>query len=209
MLKVLLSLYVSLSALSLAAQTAAPDVTSPAEVVVEDPGQTITDIVPIVNEKGKVNLTWRVSDTIPEFFAIERSNDDGKNFEIVAVLSNLERRKFYQWTDEAPRNGRNLYRLRYSFKPSDSLYSKTVAASVTANVSIKFYPNPVDHILIVRSETPIDVHIIDANGKVRISRSTVNGLGTINVSSLEKGLYLIRFSNKLTAVMYQEKLVKN
>jgi hypothetical protein len=56
---------------------------------------------------------------------------------------------------------------------------------------------------------PIDVQITDGTGKLRITQPKVQGLATINVSSLEKGIYLIRFSNKLTGVMYQEKLLKN
>jgi hypothetical protein len=51
--------------------------------------------------------------------------------------------------------------------------------------------------------------ITDANGRLRVSASRVQGLHTINVASLEKGVYLIRVINKLTNVMSQEKLMKN
>lgn len=208
MLKVLLSLYVSLSAFSLCAQQTMPDWSGPSELVVEDPNKTVTDLVPSVTDKNKVSISWRVSGDLPKFFAIERSID-GKIFEVIAVLSNLEKQGFFQWMDDAPKRGRNFYRLRYASAEADSLYSRTVAASVSADLPIKFYPNPVDQILIVRSEMPIDVQITDATGKLRITQAKVQGLATINVSSLEKGIYLIRFSNKLTGVMYQEKLLKN
>ena len=96
------------------------------------------------------------------------------------------------------------YSLQY-----ERVLNKTVSVAVAGYIDCKFYPNPVDHILIVRSDTPIDVTISDANGKVRVTENRVRGLHTINVSSLEKGIYLIRFSNKLINVISQEKLIKN
>lgn len=77
------------------------------------------------------------------------------------------------------------------------------------DVTLKFYPNPVDQILIVRSDLPVDVQITDGNGRPRITEARVQGLHTMNVSSLEKGIYIIRFSDKLTNVIFQEKLIKN
>ena len=71
-----------------------------------------------------------------------------------------------------------------------------------ASATFKFYPNPVDHVLIVRSESALDVVIADATGRIRITQSRVQGLHAINVSSLEKGIYLIRFINKHTNLVY-------
>jgi hypothetical protein len=85
----------------------------------------------------------------------------------------------------------------------------TIPVTIAGYVAFKFYPNPVDHVLIVRTEAPLDLMITDANGRLRLSESHVQGLHTINVSSLEKGVYLIRFINKLTNIMSQEKLIKN
>lgn len=208
MLKILLYAYVSLAALTCLSQETVPDWSSPAELVVEDPGKNVTDLNAVNNDNRKVMLSWQVAGSVPDFFCIERS-ENAKNFEVVAVLNKLEKQKVYQWADEAPKKGKNYYRLRYSFGNGDSLYSKTIPVIIAGEIEYKFYPNPVDHILIVKAESPIDVHISDATGKVRISHTRVQGIYTINVSSLEKGVYLIRFSNKLTNVMSQEKLIKN
>jgi hypothetical protein len=128
---------------------------------------------------------------------------------VISVLSNLEPQKIFQWTDDVPRKGRSFYRIRYSFNNGDSLYSKTIPVVIAGYTAFKFYPNPVDHVLIIRTEAPLDVTISDANGRLRLSESRVQGLHTINVSSLERGVYLIRVINKLTNVMSQEKLMKN
>jgi hypothetical protein len=208
MLKVLLSVYVSLFTLASYAQQTIPEWSSPSELVVEDPGKIVTDLNSIITENSKVILNWKVNGDMPDFFAIERS-DNGKTYEIVSVLNNVAPQTLFQWTDDAPKKGRSFYRIRYSFKQGRSLYSKTLSLAIAGYIAFKFYPNPVDQILIIRSDAPIDVQISDATGKVRITQPRVQGLYTINVSSLEKGVYLIRFSNKLTNVLSQEKLIKN
>lgn len=208
MLKVLLYAYVSLLTLASYSQDSIPEWSSPGQMVIEDPSRTVSELSALTIEKGKLQLAWRLNGDAPQFFSVERS-DDGKSFETVGVINRLGGLKSFQWTDDAPKNGKSFYRIRYSYKEGESLYSKTVAAIVTGPPTYKFYPNPVDHVLIVRSEMPLDVQITDATGKIRISHPRVQGIQTINVSALEKGIYLIRFSNKLTSVMFQEKLIKN
>lgn len=170
--------------------------------------KVITDFTHLVSENARVILSWKVQDAIPDFFAIERS-DNGNSFETVTVLTNLGVKSTYQWTDDSPKKGKGFYRIRYSFREGLPVYSKTLSCLIEGYNAFKFYPNPVDQILIVRSETPLDVMISDGNGKVRILQIRVSGLQTINVSSLEKGVYLIRFTNKLSNTINQEKLIKN
>jgi hypothetical protein len=207
MLKVLLSIYVSFMAFYGQAQSSLPEWAGPSETI-EDSNHVINELACNSADKSAILLTWKVKGLTPDFFVIERS-DNGKSFEVVTVLNNLGEKPGYQWTDEAPKKGKSFYRIRYSFGQATPLYSGTVSFFIAGYVSYKFYPNPVDHILIIRSDTPIDVQIMDGNGKIRLTESRVQGLHTINVSSLEKGLYLIRFSNKLTNVISQEKLAKN
>jgi hypothetical protein len=207
MFRILLSIYVSFLALASYSQSPA-DWQSPSDVVLEDPNRVINDLTSRISENSKIILSWIVKGSLPDFFAIERS-DNGKSFEVVSVLSNLSPQKIFQWTDDDPRKGRSFYRIRYSFTNGDSLYSKTLPVMIAGYTAFKFYPNPVDHVLIIRTDAPLDVMISDANGRLRISESRVKGLHTINVASLEKGVYLMRVINKLTNVMSQEKLVKN
>ena len=207
MFKILLSIYVSFLAFASYSQSPS-DWPGPSDVALEDPNRIISELSSRLTENSKIILSWIVNGALPDFFAIERS-DNGKSYEVVTVLNNLTPQKIFQWTDDVPRKGRSLYRIRYAFKHGDSLYSKTIPVSIAGYVAFKFYPNPVDHVLIIRTEAPLDVMITDANGRLRIAEDRVQGLHTINVSSLEKGVYLIRFVNKLTNIMSQEKLMKN
>lgn len=207
MFKILLSIYVSFLALASYSQSPS-DWLSPSDAVMEDPNRIINDFSTKITENSKIILSWIVKGSLPDFFAIERS-DNGKSFEVVSVLNNLSPQNIFQWTDDVPRKGRSFYRIRYAFTNGDSLYSKTIPVVIAGYTAFKFYPNPVDHVLIIRTDAPLDVMITDANGRLRVSASRVQGLHTINVASLEKGVYLIRVINKLTNVMSQEKLMKN
>ena len=207
MLKALLLVCMSLTAIGSFAQNEEPDTTATSRDLA-DTAHIIREVSCYSSDNSSIILSWTLKNTVPPFFAIERS-EDGKSFETVAILNNQEIKAVYQWADESPKKGKSFYRIRYSFKESQPQYSTVASYYIAGNLSFKFYPNPVDGILIIRSEAPLDVQIVDNNGKMRITEPKVQGLRTINVSTLEKGIYLIRFTNKLTNVMSQEKLVKN
>ncbi|MEP7258221.1 MAG: T9SS type A sorting domain-containing protein [Flavitalea sp.] len=208
MLKGLLLIMATWTALIGYSQVKPADLPDISDTRIEDPNSMIFELTHQVKENTKVSISWKLRDSIPEFFAIERS-DNGKSYEVVSVLNNLSAQPFYTWIDDAPKKGKSFYRIRYSLKDGQSNYSKTISCLIEGLITFKFYPNPVDQILIVRSEIPIDVYVLDPTGKIRITQPKVNGLQTINVSSLEKGIYLIRFVDKLSNTISQEKLLKN
>lgn len=172
-----------------------------------DSKNIITDFSYTLKGTERVHLTWKVSDSgLADFFAVERSVN-GKDFEMIEVLKSMPENKF-ELFDESPLPGRSYYRIRSSVK-GKPVYSMTLIVHAGGELPYRFYPNPTDNILIVRSDIPLDVQIADASGTVRISQPKVQGLQTINVSGLEKGIYMIRFSNKLSNTVSIEKLFKN
>jgi hypothetical protein len=174
-----------------------------------DSNYYISDLVHVVKENSKVVINWKLSDKgVPDFFAIERSSN-GREFEVISVIRLTENKQWFEFADESPAKGKNLYRIRCASKDSQHIYSKLIHAQIAGDISFKFYPNPVDNILIIRSEDPLDIQILDAGGKIRISQNKVEGLQTINVTSLEKGIYLLRVANRQANTIIQEKLLKN
>lgn len=176
---------------------------------VPDSAIYLTDLVSAIKDNAKVILNWRMlNNNTTEFIAVERSSN-GRDFETVAVIKQSNSGIWYEWVDDAPAKGRNLYRVRFAGKLGAVQYSKTISAIIAGDISFRFYPNPVDSVLIIRSEFPLDIQVVDANGKVRITQSKLQGLQTLNVASLEKGMYLLRISNLTTGIVSQERLLKN
>lgn len=175
--------------------------------LVLDPKNIVTDFSYTLKGTAKVHLEWKaVGIEMVDFFSIERSGN-GRDFEMIEVLKYLSNNKF-ELIDDSPLPGRSFYRIRTSVK-GKPVYSSTLTVYMGGDIPFKFYPNPADNILIVRSDIPVDVQIADALGEVRVSQSRVLGLQTINVSFLEKGIYMIRFTNKVSNTVSTEKLFKN
>ncbi|OQP67361.1 hypothetical protein A3860_03140 [Niastella vici] len=174
-----------------------------------DSSSYITNLSVSIFENARVILNWKQpEDTSLTFAVIERSTG-GRNFEVVAVLKQSEIKPENEWIDEAPPKGRSLYRVRFSGKEVQPAYSKAVETLIAGDISFRFYPNPVDNILIIRSEAVLDIQVVDAVGKQRIGINNLQGLQTLNVSGLEKGIYFLRINNHTTGLLTQEKLLKN
>jgi len=181
----------------------------PGTVPVTDSSLYISNLVSATRENSKVLLSWKNNIGMGiDFVTVERSGN-GKDFEVVAILKQTSPTEENEWTDDAPVKGRNLYRIKFTGKDGTVQYSKVISALIAGDISFRFYPNPVDNILIIRSEYLLDIQIMDASGKLRISQPKSQGLQTINVATLEKGLYILRIFNHLTGSLTQEKLLKN
>jgi len=169
-----------------------------------------TELTSLVRDNSKVILSWKNNELhTTDFVVVERSNG-GRDYEVVAVIKQAgSSTPQNEWIDDAPSKGRNLYRIRFVDASGQPFYSKPVMALIAGDISFRFYPNPVDNILIIRSESMLDIQVVDAAGKVRISQSRLQGIQTINVTQLEKGLYFLRINNRATGILTQEKLLKN
>lgn len=190
--------------------TVPPQVSLNTTVDTSDTSGTATDLKVSIFENVRVILGWKQpEDTSLAFAVIERSTG-GRNFEVVAVLKKSDIKTMNEWIDDAPPKGRSLYRVKFSGKEGQQpAFSKSAEATIMGDISFRFYPNPVDNILIIRSEAQLDIQIVDAVGKQRIAINNLQGLQTLNVTSLEKGIYFLRINNHTTGLITQEKLLKN
>lgn len=207
MFRAILAVCLLLTVLSAFTQTASIDYfNTPVSV---DSIAIVSGLSTMVKENNRVMLTWKVNDSVdPEFFSVERSVN-GKDFDVIAIIRLSATNLRFEYIDENPVKGRSFYRIRCAWKEGGHAFSAPVSMQLTGEATFKFYPNPVDNILIIRSEAALDVQITDASGKTRMLFNKVQGLQTFNVSTLEKGIYLLRVTNKLTNVISQDKLIKN
>ena len=160
-------------------------------------------------DSRKVFLQWAVQPgRSAEYFSIERNND-GKNFETIAVIKSAESTIKYEFTDEIPTRGSSFYRIRFTNKTGTNFFTDSIEVNLPGSTLISFYPNPADNVLIIRSAFHADLLITDVFGKARISRIIGVGPSIIDVSTLEKGVYLLRITDKITSQQQVEKIIKN
>ena len=162
-----------------------------------------------IKDKNKILISWPRLDSIDvDYYSLERKTNESL-FEVVGVIRRDSSLTLYNWLDEGASVGRHYYRLSVVTSSGEKLVLAGSQVILSGATDIKFYPNPVDNVLIIRSSYPLDVVILDAQGMIKVPMFKVNGLITIPVSQLEKGIYYIRFQNKLTGLVSQERLVKN
>jgi len=161
----------------------------------------------VIQKENKTLLRWKC-DSLPaeeSFYAVEKSSN-GIDFNLVGITKNTSG-GWFEFLDEAPSRGKLFYRIKLSTAQA-SYYSVIVSANPSADTSCKFYPNPVDKVLIVKSELGVDIQIADAAGKPLITEKLQGGLKVLDVSSLEPGIYVITLFQKETNKLVSEKLVK-
>ncbi|MBC6492017.1 T9SS type A sorting domain-containing protein [Flavihumibacter stibioxidans] len=163
---------------------------------------------PVMTSQGKVMLSWTTGHAYKGgYFNVERSVYPDGPFEVVAVLR--QDSAGGRFVDELPLRGKSHYRLKWVHADGTSYFSRLAATSFSGDMTCRFYPNPVDNMLIVRSEQALDLVLTDQNGKTRLNLKLTAGLQTVDVSNLEKGMYIITITQMETGRVMTEKLLKN
>ncbi len=156
-----------------------------------------------------IELNWKAAPTgNGDYFVVERSNDDD-HYETVGALKIVDTIREYSLTDNSPLDGTGLYRIKYVSKSGTFAYSRAVEVTVPGSVDLKFYPNPADKLLIVRTSHPVDVQILDVMGGLRMQKRLQPGLQIVNIASLEKGTYILNIADKESNKVISEHLLKN
>lgn len=161
---------------------------------------------PNIKDK-KILLQWSLKG-VSGFYIIERSNNQ-KDFEMIGVIKVGCLDNSFEFVDEKPAVIRNYYRIKMQDHDGRNFYSNTLSAGMTDSTFCKFYPNPVDKLLILRSVYSAVVKISDLTGKPRIIQQLKPGLQTMDVSCLEKNLYIITIYDEESKLFITNKLIKN
>ena len=154
-------------------------------------------------------LQWDADSAMEGDYYIAERGQDTSHYETIGALRSTGMRGHYELTDQAPPNGADFYRIKYSGNKDTAVYSKTIVINFSSDVDFKFYPNPVDKVFIVRTEHILDLQIIDPAGNIRVSKRLQPGLQVVSVAGLEHGVYILRVTDKESNRSISQQLVKN
>jgi hypothetical protein len=88
-------------------------------------------------------------------------------------------------------------------------YSTDLLANNTFNKSFaRVWPNPSTGIINIKAENAITIEITDITGKVVYPASTVNAGGSVNLSFLQKGMYLAKMTDLMGNSQVQKIMLK-
>ena len=133
------------------------------------------------------------------------------HFEMLSAMdaSSVGMDSIYSLTDNSVGGGIVSYRIRITGKDGKERCSHTVNMSSIPVADFRFYPNPVDKLLIIRSSHPLNIQIVDIYGTTWFKQDVEGGMQIVNVSSLQKGNYILNATDKTTNTVISEQLVKN
>lgn len=161
-------------------------------------------------QNGHAVLRWGAAPAKSEDFFIVEKSADAIHFEMLtAIDASAGTDSVYSVVDNSIGTGVTSYRIRIAGRDGREQYSKTVNMNSTVDADFKFYPNPVDKLLIIRSSHALSVQVQDAEGIVRFTQELEAGMQIINVSALQKGNYILKATDKSTNTVISEELVKN
>jgi hypothetical protein len=159
---------------------------------------------------GQAVLRWAAPPVKAEDFFIVEKSSDALHFEVLSAMNaSVGMDSVFSVTDNSVGSGMVSYRIRITGKDGKELCSKTVNMNSVLEADFKFYPNPVDKLLIIRSSHALSIQVMDAYGVIKFMQDVEAGMQIVNVSTLQKGNYILKALDKATNTVISEQLVKN
>ena len=151
-----------------------------------------------------VEINWvTASEENNHFFTIERSMDAVEFYPILQVegAGNSDITLSYTAHDTLPLYGRSFYRLKQTDFDGTFSYSQIESVFIEAEELIKIYPNPARNRIYIRFahvNENLSGQVVDMQGRlIQVfqtgPQNPANPLLEMDITSLEKGLYMIRF----------------
>jgi hypothetical protein len=172
-----------------------------------NPGFNFFTVTP---QDGHAILRWAAAEVKSEDFFIVEKSSDAIHFEMLSAMdASVGLDSVYSLVDNSIGTGNVFYRIRITGKGGREISSKTVNLNSNLVADFRFYPNPVDKLLIIRSSHALNIQITDMYGAVWFGQEVDAGMQIVNVATLQKGNYILKATDKATNSVITEQLVKN
>lgn len=161
-------------------------------------------------DENNVKLVWESQTEInAERYLVERKID--RDFEVVSDIdaTNNIAGSNYSYTDVNPTAATSQYRLK--MVDADGTYSYSEIRAVKglgAGTDFNIFPNPssgTSRITISDITPATEVQVVDHAGRI-VRTIRMNNTNSIELSNLQKGMYMIRVINKETGAVVTRKL---
>lgn len=157
---------------------------------------TLINLAATANKKD-VTLDWSTADEVDsDFFAVERSGDNGINFREIGRLraqgASTENTD-YTYVDRTPLAGTSYYRLRQVDFDGSEEYFGPLAVSMDLTTPT-LSPNPARHSLRLNTSGTATAQLFTTSGRLLREIPTAS-FTNIDVSDLPSGVYFLRVSN--------------
>jgi len=168
------------------------------------PVRLIKFIAQLTAEK-KVLLTWEIANpSEAKVFYVERQQIPN-NWVSLGFVSANEMKLYYQYTDDTPVIGQNIYRLRIIAHDNTESYSPIKKVIIKEKTDFEIYPNPAKNkITLIRTKPGTAfIKLFDISGKLILQKQVINNPATIHLPGLFPGIYFIQLGEKTMKLIIQ------
>ena len=154
----------------------------------------IINTISATSSKSDAIVAWSTATELNvSRFVIERSIDGSSFSDIGTVNAVGIGANNYQFTDNAPVNGVNYYRLKSIDNNGSFTYSKVVSVSLLTNNQLSVFPNPTTDKITVNGNHIASVQVVDNMGRITIAQTYKDVTNPVlSVSGLPVGVYHLR-----------------
>jgi hypothetical protein len=165
-----------------------------------------------VGTNGEINLSWNVYEGKPYTTHRIWRSFNGAPFALLNEVSST----ITAYSDLTPPIGNNVYRIQIDLGTvCDSLNAQLVTSNKLSLSStaindvpdanaIQIVPNPTTGVINILGNTPDQVQVYDAIGRLLLVEKNVS---KFDISKYSKGVYMIRLSNKSGTIYYSQKVL--
>lgn len=150
--------------------------------------------------QSTVAVNWTTAEELTsDRFELERS-ENGKDFKVLTTVKATGRAAAYDYTDAAPAQGNNYYRLAMVAANGKKAYSDVRMVNMGSDkaFAVAAYPNPVTDKLTVMAANKTataTVQVTDLTGKVLQQVMMSGDVAEIDMTSFAAGVYLVRYAD--------------
>ncbi len=162
------------------------------------------DFTAYLNNNNQVKLVWEVaSERNNSHFEVEHSTEAFR-FEKVGEIASFgtnDEVESYDFLHLTPQTGNNYYRLKQIDLDGQFEYSKVVVLNyLPATYKYRIFPNPTSGFLIVETEEPTIIQIINQLGQI-VSEKKLTHTEQIDISNLPSATYWIKINHQFNQVI--------
>jgi hypothetical protein len=158
-------------------------------------------VLNLFNAKPKqtaIQLDWVVGNNHQQQQYILERGANAQTFETITTVSAKQGTTAadYVYDDAKPLNGWNYYRLRAIGTDGKSNSSSIIKVWWGKGVTVNVLPNPATEKIVINLSEPSsikEIQIVNAMGQVMRKITTVQFFNEFNISSMQAGIYYIRF----------------
>ena len=149
----------------------------------------------IVDEDDAV-ISWEAPQQgTPTSYKVYRNNNS------IASTSNMT------YTDENLASGTHRYTVTAVYEDGESSHAGPVTVEVTVSinenneVAFVVYPNPAENYVVIETIKEAEVRIYSINGQMVSSQNISEGVNTIDISSLNAGMYFMNVNDSMVKIV--------